>query len=310
MRIVFFGSPDTAIPSFFKLEEAGHEIKLVVTQPDSISGRGRQSSSSPVKKAALDRNLPVYQPQQIRKAPNALEIIQEAQPDIIIVVAYGQIIPSSIIYAPPHNSWNLHFSLLPKYRGAAPVQWALFKGEKITGVTIFELNEKMDEGDILSCLEVPIQPREKAYELEARLASLGSELLIHTLDNIDRIKKTPQDHSQATYAPLLKKEDGKIDWTKTSSDIENQVRAFNPWPSSYTFINNKRLKILKGEKIDGLVKNCIPGQILSINQFGIQICCGYQSVFQMQICQPENKSAMDAIDFSHGARIKAGDLFK
>lgn len=310
MRIVFFGSPDTAIPAFSKLEEAGHEIKLVVTQPDSFSGRGRRSSLSAVKRAALDRNLPVYQPQRIRKDPQALEIIQEAQPDIIIVVAYGQIIPSSIIYAPPHNSWNLHFSLLPNYRGAAPVQWALFKGEKITGVTIFELNEKMDEGDILSRLEIPIHPREKAYELEARLASLGSELLIHTLDNINRIKKTQQDHSRATYAPLLKKEDGKIDWTKTSLDIENQVRAFNPWPSSYTFINNKRLKILEGKKIDGSVKNCIPGQILSINQCGIQICCGYQSVFQMEICQPENKSAMDAVDFSHGARIKAGDLFK
>jgi len=310
MRIVFFGSPDTAIPSLFKLEEAGHEIKLVVTQSDSFSGRGRRSSSSPVKKAALDRNLPVYQPPRIRKDPHALEIIQEAQPDIIIVVAYGQIIPSSIIYAPPHNSWNLHFSLLPKYRGAAPVQWALFKGEKITGLTIFELNEKMDEGDILNSLEVPIHPREKAYELEARLASLGSELLVQTLDNIDRIKKTPQDHSQATFAPLLKKEDGKIDWTKTSSDIENQVRAFNPWPSSYTFISNKRLKILEGKKIDRPEKNGIPGQILSINKWGIHVCCGNQSVFQIEICQPENKSAMDAVDFSHGARIKAGDFFK
>jgi methionyl-tRNA formyltransferase len=176
MRIVFFGSPDTAIPTLCKLEEAGHELKLVVTQPDSFSGRGRKSSLSAVKKAALDRNIPVYQPQRIRKDPKALDIIRESQPEIIIVVAYGQIIPSSIIYAPPHNSWNLHFSLLPKYRGAAPVQWALLKGEKKTGVTIFELNEKMDEGDILSSLEVPIYPREKAYELEARLASLGSEI--------------------------------------------------------------------------------------------------------------------------------------
>ena len=310
MRIVFFGSPDSAIPTFCKLEEAGHELKLVVTQPDRLSGRGRKSSLSAVKKAALDRNIPVYQPQRIRKDPKALGIIQEARPDIIIVVAYGQIIPSSIIYAPPHNSWNLHFSLLPQYRGAAPVQWALLKGEKKTGVTIFELNEKMDEGSILSSLEVPIHPREKAFELEARLASLGSELLVNTLNNINGIKKTPQDHSQATYAPLLKKENGKIDWTKTSTDIENQVRAFNPWPSSYTFINNKRLKILEGKQINGSAKNCIPGQILSINHSGIQICCGDQSIFQMEICQPENKSAMDAIDFSRGARINVGDLFK
>jgi len=310
MKIVFFGSPETAIPSLFKLEQAGHELKLVVTQPDRLSGRGRRSTISPVKKAAVEHHIPVYQPQRIRKDPKALDIIQKAQPDIIIVAAYGQIIPSSIIYLPPYNSLNLHFSLLPKYRGAAPVQWALLKGEKTTGVTIFELNEKMDEGDILASLEVPILPREKAFELEARLASIGSDLLINTLNIINSVQKTPQDHSKATYAPLLKKKDGKIDWSKTSSDIENQINAFNPWPSSYTHLNNKRIKILDGKKICRPTHECKPGQILSLSKNGIQVCCGNKSIFLIERLQPENKSPMGALDFSHGARLQSGDFFK
>jgi methionyl-tRNA formyltransferase len=309
MRIVFFGSPDTAIPSLFKLIKAGHEIKLVVTQPDSYSGRGRRSSQSPVKKNALEHNVPVYQPQRIRKDPDALKIIQEANPDIIIVVAYGQIIPSSIIYLPPYNSWNLHFSLLPKYRGAAPVQWALLKGETTTGVTIFELNEKMDEGDILARRKVPILPNEKAYELEARLASLGSDLLINTLNIINSVKKIPQDNSEASYAPLLKKEDGRIDWNKTSKDIENQIRAFDPWPSSYTFISDIRLKILEGENKCGVVQHCKPGQILSISRKGIAVCCKDNSIFLIKKLQPENKSPMEAFAFSHGVRLEVGDFF-
>lgn len=309
MKIVFFGSPRTAIPSLLKLKEAGHDLKLVVTQPDSYSGRGRRSSMSPVKNTAMEYDIPVFQPQRIRKDPKAVEIIQEANPDIIIVVAYGQIIPSSIIYLPPYNSWNLHFSLLPKYRGAAPVQWALFRGEKTSGLTVFELNEKMDEGDILTSLKVPIRLEEKAFELETRLASLGSELLVNTLENINHIQKKPQDHSQATYAPLLKKQDGKIDWTKFSAEIENQVRAFNPWPSSYTFFNNKRLKVLEGKRIDEIKKNCSPGKIFSINQSGIQVCCGDQNIFLIEKLQPENKSPMEAFNFSHGARLKPGDFF-
>ncbi|MBN2245343.1 MAG: methionyl-tRNA formyltransferase [Candidatus Aminicenantes bacterium] len=309
MRIVFFGSPVTAIPSLLSLKEAGHEIKLVVTQPDSYSGRGRRSSLSPVKQVAVELNIPVFQPQKIRKDPEALKIIQEFNPDIIIVVAYGQIIPSSIIYLPPYNSWNLHFSLLPKYRGAAPVQWAILKGETTTGVTIFELNEKMDEGDILASRQVPLLPGEKAYELEARLASLGSKLLIQTLDIINTIKKIPQDHSEATYAPLLKKEDGRIDWDKTSFDLENQIRAFDPWPSSYTFIKNTRLKILEGENKCGVVQPCKPGQILSISREGIEVCCKDQSVFLIKRLQPENKLPMEAFAFSHGARLEVGDFF-
>jgi methionyl-tRNA formyltransferase len=310
MEIVFFGSPALALPSLKKLLEADHSIALIITQPDRPSGRGKKLVPCPVKKTALDLNIPYYQPLKIRNDQTALDRIKEIRPDLNVVVAYGQIIPSSIIYLPRYNSLNVHFSLLPKYRGASPIQWALLEGEDKTGITIFELDEKMDEGDILFQEEVKISSGENAAELEARLAQKGADLLIKTIAQIDKLKHHKQDHSQATYAPKISKEDGKIDWTKNSLSIERQVRAFTPWPSAYAFLKDIRIKIHKGKKIE---KETPPGtsagEISGIKKEGIEVSCGEGSTFLIESLQPENRRLMDAYAFSLGAEIKTGDRF-
>lgn len=310
MKIVFFGSPVLALPSLKKLLETDHSIDLIITQPDRPSGRGKKLKPCPVKKTALDLNIPYYQPLKIRKDEIALDKIKEIEPDLNVVVAYGQIIPSSIIYLPRYNSLNVHFSLLPKYRGASPVQKALLDGEAKTGITIFELNEKMDEGDILVQEEVNIFPDENAADLEARLAQKGADLLIKAIAQIDKLKHRKQDHSQATYAPKIRKEDGKIDWTKNSLYIERRVRAFTPWPSAYAFLKDIRIKIHKGRKIE---KEAPPGssagEISGIKKEGIEVCCGEGSIYLIESLQPENRKRMDAYAFSLGAEIKPGDIF-
>ena len=310
MKIVFFGSPVLALPSLKKLLETDHSIDLIITQPDRPSGRGKKLKPCPVKKTALDLNIPYYQPLKIRKDEIALDKIKEIEPDLNVVVAYGQIIPSSIIYLPRYNSLNVHFSLLPKYRGASPVQKALLDGEAKTGITIFELNEKMDEGDILVQEEVNVFPDENAADLEARLAQKGADLLIKAIAQIDKLKHRKQDHSQATYAPKIRKEDGKIDWTKNALYIERQVRAFTPWPSVYAFLKDIRIKIHKGRKIE---KEAPPdssaGEISGIKKEGIEVCCGEGSIYLIESLQPENRKRMDAYAFSLGAEIKPGDIF-
>jgi methionyl-tRNA formyltransferase len=310
MKIVFFGSPVAALPSLKKLLETDHSIDLIITQPDRPSGRGKKLMPCPVKKTALDLNIPYYQPLKIRKDEIALDKIKEIEPDLNVVVAYGQIIPSSIIYLPRYNSLNVHFSLLPKYRGASPVQKALLDGEAKTGITIFELNEKMDEGDILVQEEVNIFPDENAADLEARLAQKGADLLIKAIAQIDKLKHRKQDHSQATYAPKIRKEDGKIDWTKNSLYIERRVRAFTPWPSAYAFFKDIRIKIHKGRKIEKVATpGSSAGEISGIKKEGIEVCCGEGSIYLIESLQPENRKRMDAYAFSLGAEIKPGDIF-
>ena len=310
MRIVFFGSPAASLPSFEKILDAGHCIELVITQPDKPTGRGKKFMPCPVKKLAVDKNIPVYQPERIRKDPAVLEKLNEIQPDLNVVVAYGQIIPSSIIYLPKFNSVNVHFSLLPHYRGASPVQWALLNGEKKTGITIFELNEKMDEGDILSQEEVSIGPEENSAELESRLAQVGAALLVKTIVDIEKIKPRKQDPSQITYAPKLTKEDGRIDWEKNAIHVERQIRALTPWPSTFSFLGEKRIKIHKGKGMENqALPSSSPGEILEIRKEGIEVCCGEHSVFLIERLQPENRNIMEAYAFSLGGGIKTGEKF-
>lgn len=293
-----------------KILEAGHSLELVITQPDRPSGRGKKLSPSPVKKLAYELGIAVCQPQKIRNDPAVLEKLKNIQPDLIVVVAYGQIIPASIIYLPKHNSWNVHFSLLPKYRGASPVQWAILNGEEKTGITVFELNEKMDEGGILAQQEVEILPGENSGELEARLAELGAELLVRMMARIDTIRPRPQDHSKATYTPKIKKEDGLIDWKKDSLFIERQLRAFTPWPSAYTFFQGMRIKLLKGKsKEERTSASSTPGEILTVYKEGIEVRCGERSLFLIQSLQPEGKPQMAAHAFSLGSGLKAGRKF-
>ena len=310
MKIVFFGSPESAVHSLRKILEEGHSVELIITKPDMPAGRGKKLVSPPVKRFAQANNIPVYQPTKIRKDPVALEKLEKIGPDMNVVVAYGQIIPASIIYHPRYNSINLHFSMLPKYRGASPVHWSILNGEKNTGVTIFELNEKMDEGDILSMQELQILPGEYAHELEVRLARIGSELLCKTIEQIGSILHTKQDHSEATFAPLLKKEDGRLDWTKNAIEIDRKIRAFTPWPSAFSFFDQKRIKIISGEKQDSKSHGHNPGEILDVNKAGIKVNCGQNSAYLIKELQSEGKKVMSAHAFSLGTQISLGNRFE
>jgi methionyl-tRNA formyltransferase len=251
MRIVFFGSPEAALPSLRALIKAGHEIPLIVTQPDKPAGRGRKTAACPVKAFAAVQGFSVIQPERIRKDEIVLDRLREARPDIHVVVAYGRIIPDAILYLPRWKTLNVHFSLLPKYRGASPVQWAILKGETRTGVTIIELNDKMDEGDMLAAEETAIGPKETAGMLEARLADIGAALLVKTLEGFSKgsVVRQPQNHAEATYAPKIAKSDGLIDWTSSAESVERKVRAFQPWPTAFTFLGPTRIVVRSGRII-------------------------------------------------------------
>lgn len=310
MRVVFFGSPEAAIPSLEALLRAGHSVELVVTQPDKPAGRGRKLAASPVKRLALDRGIPVIQPERIRKDQAAFERIESIRADAHVVVAYGQIIPLSIFDIPKHKSLNVHFSLLPKYRGASPVQWAILRGETKTGVTIIRLNERMDEGDILAKTEVDILPGENAGELEARLAAVGADLLLQTLDRIDSLVAVPQDHAAATLAPKIKKEDGKIDWTLEAAAVDRKVRAFTPRPSAYSLYSlfkGQRLIVLRGSVAEGSFGPFAPGEVVSITKEGLVVGCGGKTLYRIDRLQPESKRAMDAYSLSLNGRVCVGD---
>src|SRR5579885_2532384 len=232
MRVVFLGTPEFAVPSLAALASE-HQIIAVLTQPDRPKGRGNQLTASPVKAAALDLNIPVYQPESVRR-PESVELLKSLQAEMMVVVGYGQIIPQTLIDLPAHGVLNVHASLLPKYRGAAPIQWAIANGETETGVTIMQIDAGLDTGDILLQRSTPIGPDETAPELAARLAPLGAELLIEAIDQIANGTAHPkkQDEQQATYAPLLKKEDGRVDWTRPAGSIYNRLRGFTPWPGA------------------------------------------------------------------------------
>jgi len=307
MRIVFFGSPDAALPSLRKLLDGGHSVELVITQPDRPAGRGRRMTPSAVKSFAQVHGIPVLEPVRIRQDETVLPRIREARPDIHVVVAYGQIIPGPVIYFPRHHSVNVHFSLLPKYRGAAPVQWTVLNGETETGVTIIELNEKMDEGDILAEARTPIGPRETAAELETRLAAMGADLLFKTLEGIGCIKPVPQDKARATLAPKLRKEDGLVDWSQSASSIDRRVRALAGRPGTYTFFRGQRIRIHGGRILEMSAEGRKPGEIISALKNGLAVACGGGSVYLIEVLQAEGKTRLSAYQFSLGAKIRPGE---
>ena len=309
MRLVFFGSPEAALPSLEALRDAGHSIPLVVTQPDRPSGRGKIVTAGAVKRFALGHGIPVIQPESIRKDPSALEAIRNAAADIHVVVAFGQIIPASIFDLPEHKSINVHFSLLPKYRGAAPVSRALLEGEAKTGVTIFRLNARMDEGDILATAATDIFPEENAGELETRLAGIGGRLLCATLARIDDITPVPQNHALATYAPKIQKEDGRIDWSVPAASVARKARAFTPRPGAFTMFKGQRVIILEGRNAGRAGDELPPGTILTVAKAGLEIACGENSAFLVARLQPESRRPMEAYAYSLSGRMKALDVF-
>lgn len=310
MNVVFFGSPAAALPTLKRLVASSHRVTLVVSQPDRPAGRGRAETACPVKDFALAHGIPVYQPERIRKDPAALDRLREARPDVHVVVAFGQIMPAPVIYLPRFHSLNVHFSLLPKHRGAAPVPWAILNGDAVTGVTIFELDEKMDEGPVLSRREVAIGPEEKSFELEARLAEEGAGLLMDTLAGLGRITPEPQDGAAASYAPKVKKEDGRIDWRETAEAVARRVRAFAGWPSAFAFFGGKRVIIHDGRAShEPTAPEGAPGSVVRASPAGLEVRCGRGSSYLVRSVQPENGRAMAAEDFARGHRIAAGDVF-
>jgi methionyl-tRNA formyltransferase len=308
MRIVFFGSPASALPSFRKLLDGHHSVGLVITQPDKPAGRGRRMTSSPVKVFAVERGIPVIAPEKIRKDDSVLPRIRDAGPDIQVVVAYGQIIPASIIDYPRHHSLNVHFSLLPKYRGAAPVQWAILNGELETGVTIIELNERMDEGDILAQAKTRIWPRETAGELETRLADLGAGLLLQTLEDVGSLPRLPQDHGRASLAPKIQKEDGRLGWSESAESIDRKVRALTERPGTFTFFRGRRLQVHKGLPLEAGRPGARPGEVLDAGRDGLKVACGSESAYLIEELQPEGKKRMSAYEFRLGAKLNPGEL--
>ncbi len=313
MKTVFFGSPEAALPSFEALLAAGHSVDLVVTQPDRPAGRGRRFTPSAVKSFALERGIPVLAPARIRTDEAAREGILGVGADVHIVVAYGQIIPRDVHFPPRHHSLNVHFSLLPKYRGAAPVQWTVLNGDPETGVTIIELNDRMDEGDVLAEERVAVGPRETAAALERRLAVLGAGLLAATLARLDSVPRVKQDEAAATLAPKIRKEDGLVAWAEPARTIDRKVLALAERPGVFTSHKGHRINILRGRpaapaEAPPTPLSAGPGTVLTVGRTGLAVACGGGTVFLVEELRPEGRGAMSAHAFTLGTKLAPGDV--
>ena len=306
MRLVFMGTPETAVPTLRRCIEDGHEVVAVWTQPDRPAGRGHKLTSPPVKEYALAHDLPVYQPTKI-KTDEAREMFAAHEADAAVVVAYGRILPSGFLNAPRRGCLNVHFSLLPKYRGAAPVNWALVRGERETGVTTMRMDEGLDTGAILMQRATPIESHETAPELLARLALMGAELLSATLARLDEIEPRPQRDEDATLAPMLRRDDGRIDWQHDAAQIERCVRGFQPWPTAYTQHDGRRLIVWRASVVETDARRGSAGEIVEAQGDDFVVAAGGQTVLRLVEVQPEGKRRMSARDFLNGMHARAGE---
>lgn len=310
LRVVFMGTPEFALPSF-EAVAAAEEVIAAVTQPDRPKGRGLALFPSPIKSAALKRSIPVYQPERIRKEPAFIEALARLAPDLIVVIAFGQILPEAVLKIPPLGCINVHASLLPKYRGAAPIQWALIRGEKETGVTTMQMDVGMDTGPILLQAPVPIDPAETAASLSPRLAGAGADLLVKTLSELKagRLTPIPQDSFQATLAPLLKKEDGEIRWREGAIAIFDRWRGVTPWPGSATCHEGARWKIVSlqvGSPEGGFGA---PGEIVRLSEKGLEVAAGMGYII-IERLQPEGGRVMTPKEYAAGHPIREGSVLK
>lgn len=307
MRIVFAGSPRFAIPTLERLVQSGHEILAVYTQPDRPAGREQNLQPSPVKARALELGLRIEQPERIRR-DESRTVLEGLKPDEMVVVGYGQILPAWLLDLPRYGCVNLHGSLLPAYRGAAPIQWAIANGDKITGNTTMQMDVGMDTGPILLQWETAIGPDETAPQLAERMSVAGAELMIRTLDGIvsGAVKPRPQDGTRATTAPLLKKEDGLINWSWHAAKIYNRLRGFDPWPGIYTTFQGKRLVLtsVKPAESSPFGATARPGQVHLARQ-ELAVCCGEGSALILLEAQPEGRRRMTAREFANGAKLGA-----
>jgi methionyl-tRNA formyltransferase len=307
MRLVFCGTPMFAVPSLERLAAAGFEVQLVVTQPDRPQGRGMALTAPAVKQSALKLDLPVIQPEKIKKNEEFQAQLEALQSDAIIVVGYGRIIPSWMLELPRYGNINVHASLLPKYRGAAPVQWAIAQGETVSGVTTMLLNEGLDTGDILLQKEMDIRPEDTAVTYAPRLAEMGADMIVETLRGLEdqSVTPVPQDHAKATLAPILKKEDGLVDFNRTATEIHNRLRGFQPWPGAYTEFRGKVLKLISAQ-LEDTPSNLAPGE-LRVGDEKLFVGCGQRTVLQLLQVQPEGKKIMAAREFINGYHPGAGE---
>jgi methionyl-tRNA formyltransferase len=306
MRIVFAGSPQFAVPTLQQLAER-HEICGVLTQPDRPAGREQQIQSQPIKQAALALRLPVFQPEKI-KSPDAHELLTTLRPEAVVVVGYGQILPPWLLELPRYGCINLHASLLPAYRGAAPIQWAIANGETTTGVTTMQMDPGMDTGPILLQWQTEIAPEETAEMLAERLSLPGADLMVQTLAGLqaESLKPRPQDNQRASRAPLLKKEHGLIDWNWTARQIFNRVRGFLPWPGAYTSFRGKRLQIWWAQPLGECSEGANPGTLMVAGE-NVMVACGNATALQLLEVQQEGRRRMAAADFLRGAHLPAGE---
>ena len=312
MDIVFMGTPEFAVPTLEKLIEKGYNIKCVVTQPDRPKGRGKKLAYSPVKQKAMEHNIEVLQPHSLRKETEYVDKIKNIAPDFIVVVAFGQILPKSILSIPKYGCINVHASLLPKLRGAAPINWSIINGDEATGVTTMFMDEGIDTGDMLLKKEIKIDPDETAEELHDRLKVLGADLLIDTIEGITKntIVRTPQVDSKYSYAPMLDKNTGQIDWNNPSAQIKNLVRGTNPWPAAYSFLNEEKIKICKVEieSEESNIKQGISGQVWKVDKEGIHVYTSDNSIIIKEL-QPQNGNKISAYSYTLGHEVKEGVIF-
>ena len=302
------GTPQAAVSTLRQCVADGHEVVAVWTQPDKPSGRGNQVILSPVKEYALSQGLNVFQPARI-KNDEAKQLFASHDADLAVVVAYGRILPEEFLRAPRRGCINVHFSLLPLYRGAAPANWAIVNGEKETGVTTMFIEPALDTGPILLQRKTEIGAKETAPELMQRLAEIGAELLGETLAGLDDLTPRPQHDRDATFAPILKKEDGLIDWSQSAFAIERRVRGFQPWPNAYTSFNSKGLTIWDAEPVATSSANAASGEVIIAHGIELVVSCGDQTALCLLDVQPEARKRLPARDFINGMRVKVGDRF-
>ena len=308
MRIVFMGTPDFSVPALKALVEAGHEVAAVVTQPDRPRGRGKELQMTPVKVQALAYGIPVYQPEKV-KDPAFVEILRNLQPEVIVVIAFGQILSRDILDLPPYGCINIHASLLPKYRGAAPIQWAVIDGEKETGVTTMMMDVGLDTGDMLEKTVIPLDPKETGGSLFDKLSQAGGPLILSTLEKLKAgtAVRTPQTDEDSTYAKMLTKSLGQIDWSMEAAAIERLIRGLNPWPSAYTFVHGKTLKIWDADVLKESSDGTAPGQIIRTDPHSLIVAAG-EALLSIRELQLEGKKRMDVETFLRGYTIEKGEI--
>ncbi|MEW6209643.1 MAG: methionyl-tRNA formyltransferase [Acidobacteriota bacterium] len=308
MKLIFMGTPEFAACSLARLIHDGHEVAAVFTQPDKPAGRGNRLHPPPVKTLALSHGITVHQPDKIKTNEDVRRIFEEIAPRACVVAAYGRILPEWLLAIPQLGCINVHASLLPRYRGAAPINWAIARGERETGITIMQMDKGMDTGPILSMRATPIGEEETAPELAARLSQIGAELLSETLPLIDRgeIAPTAQNDDEATYAPMLKREDGLIDWRMTAPEIARRVRAFQPWPGTFTFFRGGRLMLWKARDVE-YRHHVEPATIIRLEKSGVSVACAEGTALLIEEIQIEGKRRMSARDFINGSRLAVGD---